>query len=124
MKRLSVLLACRLLHHKPYPSFYFRRWCRSTAFRGNNNHICIRVQVAKDKDTPPLDAFEWDDRECGRENRARWRASVIVVDVVLRFQLRQLLFSSCQLRLGRRRVLFCGHVVQHHDIALLQMEPV
>ena len=51
-------------------------------------------------------------------------ASFIVINVVLLLQLRQFLFSSRQLRLGRRRILLRGHVVQHHNVPLLQMKTV
>ena len=51
-------------------------------------------------------------------------SSILVLDVVLLLQLRQLLFSTRKIGFGCRSVLFSRHMIQHDDIALLEMEAI
>lgn len=48
--------------------------------------------------------------------------SVVVSDVVLLLQLRELLLASCEVRLGSCRLLPCGHVVEHYACARASSE--
>lgn len=53
----------------------------------------------------------------------KWRL-ILVIDVMFLLELCQLLLSSRQLCLSGRCILFRRHVIQHHDISFLQVEPV
>lgn len=98
------------------------------------DHIALRARALEDASAPHLRRRTQAQQQglysiCSQLRlnagcRYNSRTSVLVLDVVLLLQLRQLLFSTRKIGFGCRSVLFSRHMIQHDDIALLEMEAI